>query len=303
MTGEQFEIRRGPARAVITEVGAGLRSFEVAGVPYVESFGADERPPAGAGCVLVPWPNRVAGGVWSWRGVTQRLALTEPRRGHAIHGLTRYLTWRLVDHTESVVILETTVNEQPGWPVALTVRLRYELDSSGLVVAYTLINIGAGTVPFGVGAHPYPRAGEAATDDCELRLAAQTMLDLDEQLIPTGVVRPVPEGLRTGQRLAGVRLDTPFGGVRPDPDGLVRHRLSGGEVTVELWADQVFRWVQVYTPDDFPGRGRAVAIEPMTCPPDALNSGTDLIELAPGQRWSARWGLTPRRRVAHGTFD
>ena len=51
--------------------------------------------------------------------------------------------------------------------------------------------------------------------------------------------------------------------------------------------------MQVFTPETFPGVGRALAIEPMTCPPDALNSGIDLITLAPGQSWSGRWGLTP----------
>jgi aldose 1-epimerase len=73
----------------------------------------------------------------------------------------------------------------------------------------------------------------------------------------------------------------------------VRHRLLGPDGGVELWAEPAFGWVQVFTPDDHPGRGRAVAVEPMTCPPDALNSGTDLITLAPGETWQGSWGLRP----------
>jgi aldose 1-epimerase len=102
---------------------------------------------------------------------------------------------------------------------------------------------------------------------------------------------------RTGRRLAGVWLDTAFGGAAPAPDdpaGLVRHSLTGPDGHgVQLWADPVFKWVQVYTAEDFPERGRAIAIEPMTCPPDALNSGTDLITLQPGEAWTAHWGLKP----------
>ncbi|MEU5235197.1 aldose epimerase, partial [Streptomyces anulatus] len=71
---------------MITTVGAGLRSFEVDGVPYVETFGADEKPPMSAGAVLVPWPNRTAGASWVLNGVAQQLEVTEPARGNAIHG-------------------------------------------------------------------------------------------------------------------------------------------------------------------------------------------------------------------------
>jgi aldose 1-epimerase len=63
---------------------------------------------------------------------------------------------------------------------------------------------------------------------------------------------------------------------------------------VEVWAEPVYRWVQVFTTGDFPGKStRAVAIEPMTCPPDALNSGVDLVWLKPGESWAGRWGITP----------
>lgn len=284
---------------MVTEVGAGLRSLTVDGVPFVEDYPDTVGPPMAAGAVLVPWPNRVAGGRWTHGDTEQWLGWTEPNRGHAIHGLTRYLTWRLLDRTRSCLTLSVIVNEQPGWPVALDTRVTYALDDVGLTVTHTVINIGAGAVPFGVGAHPYPRAGHAVTDDCELRLAARTVLDVDEGLIPTGATRPIPESWRTGRGLAAVSVDTAFGDCEPGPDGLVRHQLTGPGHTVDLWADPAFRWVHVYTPDDYPGRGRAVAVEPMTCPPDALNSGTDLIALAPGGRWSGRWGLSPRR-VAFG---
>lgn len=295
-TGEQFEIVSGAARAVITEVGAGLRAFEVAGRPYVESFDVDQRPPRGAGNVLVPWPNRTAGGRWEWRGQVQQLALSEPAAGNAIHGLLRHTLYRVGERTAAAVELHAVVAPQPGWPVPLDTAVRYAVDGGGLTVTHTVRNVGAQAVPFGVGAHPYLRVGAADTDDCTLTLAATTALPLAGGL-PTGPAEPVTGelDLRAGRRLLGAEFDNAFGGCVPaEGDTLVRHRLEGPGGAVEMWADPDFGWVQVYTPGDHPGRGRAVAVEPMTCPPDALNSGEGLITLEPGQQWSGSWGIRPR---------
>ncbi|MDA3648211.1 aldose 1-epimerase family protein [Saccharopolyspora indica] len=298
-TGRQFEIASGPARAVVTEVGAALRAFEVGGVPHVETYGADQLPPGGAGAVLVPWPNRVADGQWALDGEPQQLPLTEPARHNAIHGLLRHTAWSVVEHAESTVVLQAMVTAQPGWPVPLLTSVGYSVGPDGLTVTHTMENLGSRATPFGIGVHPYPRAGAADTDDCSLRLSAATLLPVDaDRMVP---VRP-PRALqgdeldfRSGRPLAGLLLDTAFGGAAPAPgEELVRHVLTGPDGHgVQLWADPVFKWVQVYTPDDFPGRGRAIAIEPMTCPPNALNTGTDLLTLHPGETWIAHWGLAP----------
>lgn len=301
VTGRQFEISRGAARAVITEVGAALRLFEVDGVPYTETFDPDQEAPAAAGAVLVPWPNRVADGKWELAGQPQQLALTEPARNNAIHGLLRHTAWEVVEHDQDRIVLRSFIPAQPGWPVPLLASVAYAVDESGLSVTHEVTNTGAQATPFGVGVHPYPRAGNAETDECTLQLAASSVLPVDpERLLPTGPARPLAgeeTELRSGRKLAGLRLDTCFGGAEPaadDPQGLVRHHLTGPSGHgVQVWADPVFKWVQVYTAADFPGRGRAVAVEPMTCPPDALNSGTDLLVLQPGETWSGSWGLAP----------
>ncbi|MEJ3657379.1 aldose 1-epimerase family protein [Actinomycetes bacterium KLBMP 9759] len=290
-TGEQFEIVSGDVRAVVTEVGAGLRALEVAGAPYVESFPVDARPPRGAGAVLVPWPNRVAKGRWSWNGREQQLALSEPTAGNAIHGLLRHTLYQAGERSADAVTLHAVVAPQPGWPVPLDTSIRFAVGAGGLTVTHTVRNVGTEPVPFGVGAHPYIRAGGSATDDSVLTLAATTLLPLDGGL-PTGPARPIDADPDLSGELRGTVLDHAFGGCVPtDGDSLVRHRLTGPEGGVELWAEPVFGWVQVFTPDDHPGRGRAVAVEPMTCPPDALNSGIDLLTVAPGETWSGSWGI------------
>lgn len=302
MTGEQYEITFGSSRAVITQLGAGLRAFEVDGVPYVETFAKDAaKPPMAAGSVLVPWPNRVAGARWEFDGKPQDLEVTEPARGNAIHGLVRFQPWRVVIRERTRITLALDVPVQAGWPIALRIGLRYTVGRRGLMVEHDVRNIGDQPVPFGVGCHPYPRAGRTPRDECQLQLAAHTVLPRDETtLIPNGPpadVTGTDVDFRTPVGLAGRDLDTPFGDCRPEEDGLIHHRLTSATGGVEMWADPDFRWVQVFTPNDFPdpagGTKSALAIEPMTCPPDALNSGIDLITVVPGENWSGRWGLRP----------
>jgi len=307
--GQQFEITCGPTRAVVNEVGAGLRVCESASVPLVESYPADQPPPMGAGAILLPWPNRVDAGCWEWNGAPQQLAVTEPERDNAIHGLVRELTWQRIAGDSASVTLEARIEAQAGWPVPLQTTVRYTVDEVGLEVTHTVANAGDQAVPFGLGVHPYVRAGHAALDACVLRLAASTVQPVEpERQLPAGPPAPVDGtdlDFRSGRPMAGVELDLPFGGCIPSPDPTdpaggpgdgherVRHTLTGPGGGIEVWADPVFSWVQVFTSAAFPGRDRVIAVEPTTCPPNALRSGTDLITLEPEATWSASWGLRP----------
>jgi len=293
-TGTQFTITSGPVTAVVTEVGAGLRALTVGERALVETFPEDVRPARGMGAVLLPWPNRTAGGRWTHGGAVQQLALTEPSTGNAIHGLLRHVLYRAGEQAADAITLHAVVPVQPGWPVPLDTSVRYAVDGEGLTVTHTVRNVGSGPVPFGVGAHPYLRAGDADTDACLLTVAASTSIPLDGGL-PAGPVVPVPAALDLrGERLVGeLDLDHAFGGCAPAADDtLVRHRLAApdGGVT-ELWAEPVFAFAQVFTPPTLVGRGRAVAVEPMTCPPDALNSGEGLVTIGPGETWTGSWGI------------
>ena len=300
MTGEQLEITHGPARAVVRTAGAGLRAFEVAGVPYVETYGdkPDDEPPMGAGAVLVPWPNRVAAATWTRDGATHHLEATEAARGNAIHGLVRRAEWTVASRAESAVTLEVTVGDAPGWPFPFRTSISYALGDDGLTITHVVENRGERDMPFGVGTHPYPRPGNVDVDDCVLTLAARTVLPVDlDTMIPNGEpieVAGTDYDFSEGRPLREVELDTAFGGCKPGDDGFVRHSVRHAGGGVEVWADPAFGWVQVFTPGEFPGKGaRAVAIEPMTCPPDALNSGVDLRWLSADESWTGRWGIRP----------
>ncbi|MFE0021349.1 aldose 1-epimerase family protein [Amycolatopsis sp. NPDC059021] len=294
-TGEQFEITRGNARAVVTEIGAGLRAFEVNGVPYVEEFPEGEKPPKGAGQVLLPWPNRTKGGKWTFQGEEQQLEITEEARGNAIHGLTRRKEWELLEHAESSITLAVDVEVQPGWPVPLRATITYEIAPRELVITHEIRNEGEQPIGVGVGTHPYFRIGDVPTDELTLTLSATRVRPyLGDEQMPYGDEQDVEDteyDFRHGRALAGIDLDTAFGGLDFAEDGQYHHVLSHEDKHLVVWAGRDFRWVQVFTPEDLVGRGRAVAIEPMTCPADALNTGTDLIDLEPASSWTGSWGI------------
>lgn len=297
-TGEQFELTRGNARAVVTEIGAGLRMFEISGVPYLETFDPGDEPPQGAGQVLLPWPNRTKGARWVHEGEPQQLEVTEKSRGNAIHGLVRRKEWQLLEHAEYSITMAIDITNEPGWPVPLHTVIVYDLAPRGLTVTHEVRNDDESPIGFGIGTHPYVRIGDTPTDDLMLAVAASRVRPAapDEQL-PYGEEQDVTGteyDLREGRFVGGLDLDTMFGGLRTTDDGCYHHLLSHGDTTLDVWAEHDFRWVQIFTPSDLPGRGRAIAIEPMTCPADALNSGTDLITLGPGESWRASWGIQVR---------
>lgn len=300
-TGIQFELEAdtpsGRATAVITEVAAGLRRFTVNGVDLVEPFAAKSTPPKGAGIVLVPWPNRIRDGKWTHQGKTLQLSLSEPAKGNASHGLLRFFPYRTVLQSQSSVTLEATVFPQTGYPFLLDTRVTYALTEDGLTVTHVLRNDGTTDAPVALGTHPYFRIGDVPSDDLVMQVAADTHIDVDDRSNPVGEspVEGTTFDLREGRQVRELDLDDGFGGV-PVVDGRVEHSLTAPDGRrVILWGDENMRYVQVFTPRDFPGEDgkprTAVAIEPMTAPANAFNSGTGLRWLAPEEEWTVRWGI------------
>lgn len=288
----------GGTRAVVTELGASLRSLRVGGVPLVTEYPDDLALPGAAGIVLVPWPNRVAGATWSLEGRPQRLDVTEPDTGNAIHGLLRNTGYAVAESSTDAVTLTATVFPQHGYPFLLRTSVRYALTGDGLRVTHTVRNAGADPAPVAVGAHPYLTVGDTAVRDLHVRVAATTYQETDERGIPVAdhPVAGTPYDLSAGGPLGELQLDTAFTGFALE-DGAYRHRVLAADGTgVELWADPDFGWAQVFTSRRWPtGDGTALALEPMTAPANALVTGRDLRYLAPGETWTLSWGLRPVR--------
>ncbi len=303
-TGEQYSLRfegdGAVVTGIVTQVAAGIRALEVGGIALVESFPEASTPPGAAGIVLVPWPNRVAGGVWELAGKTQQLDITEPKQGNAIHGLLRSTGYRLIEREPHRVVQGATVFPQHGYPFLLETTFEHRLEADGMTVTHTILNESEQAAPVAVGAHPYLRVGDVPVGELTLTIDARTRFLTDEKQIPVSEeeVAGTDFDLTQGRRVGGLAIDHGFGGVTVGADGCSVQRLEAPDGrAVELWADENFGFVQVFTPTNFAapdGPRQAVAIEPMTAPANALNSGQGLRWLRPGERWELSWGIRYR---------
>ena len=289
-SGEQHEIAAGGYRAVVTECGAGLRTLSYDGHPLVVGFAVDEQCSWGRGQLLLPWPNRVRDGRYTFGGQDLQLPLTEVARGHASHGLTRWESWSIRGRTAASVSLGYRLMSRSGYPWTLDLTATYALSGDGLAVAVTAVNQGSTPAPYAAGAHPYLTAGSGDLDPWQLQLPATTALVTDDRLIPTGAVEVVgtPLDFRAPRPIGDQVVDTAFGGLDRDADGWAEVRLRG-EREVVLRMDRHHRWVQAFTGP--PGRRDGLALEPMTAPPNAFATGADLLVLEPGEPLRVRWAL------------
>ena len=298
LTGEQYALSAGDYRATVTGLGAGLRELAYRGRPLISGYRPDELPPAGAGQLLAPWPNRIDHGRYAFNGTAYQLDLNEPGRGNAIHGLTRWAAWAPVRHDEAGVVLRYAPHGQPGYPFCVRIEASYVLTAdAGLRVSVTAANAGTRPAPYGTGSHPYLTAGAPSVDECELTLPASRWLPADERGIPSGPAGDVAGtslDFRRPRDIGATRLDHAFTDLDRDGDGRAWARLRWSGTGVALWAGAGYRWLQVFTGDplDAPHRRKALAVEPMTCPPNAFVTGDDLIVLQPGESVTHTWGIT-----------
>jgi aldose 1-epimerase len=298
-SGEQHEIRRGSHRAIVTEVGATLRHYSVDEADVIDGFGAEEWSPSGRGQVLAPWPNRLDGGRYQFEGRDGQAALNEPALQNAIHGLVRWLPWKTESKSADEVALSCVLHPQPGYPWQLDLQVGYRLEEHGLTVSMRARNASDVPAPFGIGFHPYLTVG-MPIDHANLQIPATRYLLTDERELPTGS-KPVAGSNRDFTRprtIGSLRLDTGYTDLVRGADGFARAVVATSDDSqrVCLWVDAAFKYLMVYTGDTLKDESRrrcAVAIEPMTCPPNALRSGTDVLRIAPGAVAEGRWGLVP----------
>jgi len=289
-------ISHGSQTAVVVEVGGGLRSYDVDGVHVLDGYPETEMCGGGRGQVLAPWPNRLAGGRYSFGGREHQLALSEPARGNAIHGLCRWLRWEVVVHHVDRCQVRCLLAAQPGYPFTLRVDVDYLLDDAGLSVTTSALNLGGEPAPFGVGFHPYLSLGEDAVDSLRLEIPAAVTLVTDDRAIPTGerlAVDGTESDFRTARQVGATRLDTCFGDLARDPAGHAVIRVAGARRSASLWLDEHHPYLMVFTGDTLEpaARRRGLALEPMTCAPNAFVSGDGIVVLKPGVVRALRWGI------------
>ena len=295
-SGEQIEIVLGDQRAVVVEVGGGLRAYSATGRDVLDGYGADEMCPSGRGQVLIPWPNRLEDGSYEFEGERYQLTPDEPGSRNAIHGLVRWAGWTVAERETHRVVMEHRLHPRPGYPFSLALAIEYRLSEEGLIVQTTATNVGSQACPFGSGAHPYLSAGTPTVDSAVLHVAAGTVLQANERGIPVGEigVEGTDYDFRRPRPIGPTRLDHCFTDLERDDDGIARVTLDPARGGLSLWVDEGYPYLMLFTGDPLPDVARrSLAVEPMTCPPNAFRTGKDLIHLTAGQSVASRWGIHP----------
>lgn len=298
-SGEQYEIVSGEHRATVVEVGGGVRAYQVGDRPVLDPYPPEAMADGAHGAPLIPWPNRLADGRYEFSGTALQVALTEPEKHNAIHGLLRWRSWTPRERSADRVVMGIVLHPMTGYPFTLDVAIEYQVSSAGLTVRTTATNQGDSPLPYGCGQHPYLSPGSGLIDECTVRLDATTRIDTDdERQLPTGrePVGGSPYDLRSGRRLGEQKIDYAYTDLARDGDGRawVRMECPHDGRTVALWVDEAYPYLELYTGDTLrPGRRRTgLGCEPMTCPPNAFASGEDVIRLDPGETATATWGVT-----------
>jgi aldose 1-epimerase len=296
-SGDQHELRHGDHIVTVVEVGGGVRDYRVGDVGVLDGYAVDEMCTGARGQTLVPWPNRIAGGAYTFDGESYQLSLTEPEKHNAIHGLLRWHRWSCDHRTDASVVLSCRLHPQPGYPFTLDVRNEYTLDGGGLTVRTSATNVGDRRCPYALGFHPYLSAGLDRIDPAVVRIPAATYLPTDDRGIPVGrsAVAGTEYDFRAARPVGDTQVDNTYTDLERDADGLAAVSLEAGDGrTVALWLDRSFDYVEIFTGDTLPEphkRRTGLGVEPMTAPPDAFATGTGLLVLEPGDTATTSWGI------------
>jgi aldose 1-epimerase len=243
-------------------------------VPGFENGG--ERPSRSGIPILFPFPNRIRGGRYSWKGKDYELPQND-NKGNAIHGFCFDRPWRVIERGENHVTGQFQLSvDAPDrlafWPADFLIEVDYELFHNRLRANFRIQNPGQTSLPWGLGTHAYfklPLSPDSRVDDCTVEAPVSKYWELVNSL-PTGRILPVDEDrdLRDGAYLNLIKLDDVLTGVDcdgPQFDCIVLDEAAGLQVT--QICPPIFREIVAFTP---PNRN-AVCLEPYTCVTDAIN--------------------------------
>lgn len=302
----EYTLTRGDLRLTVSPYGASLRGLTRVGGgterPIITGYTGAKNKVGGQGDVLIPFPGRVAEGRYTFEGREHQMVKNDKEAPNAIHGFLRSVVWDTLDHSDDVVTFSTSfgTDAHQGYPFALRAQVTYRVTAMGMRCRFDIENVGPGDAPVAAGFHPYFTVGSELIDADTLHIPFQSMLEYNNNLVPTGAVLPV-EGtefdFRHPRPIGGTKFNTCFLNPQRGPDGVLAIRLSdpatGRALTVSL--GEAFDYVVLYSGDPLPEdhRRRALAIEPMTCGSDAFNHPDwGLVTLGPDEAFSGQWEVS-----------
>jgi aldose 1-epimerase len=293
----EYRIAAGEYTATVTARGCALRELQHGERDLIVPFPEGGPIPDYRGIIAAPWPNRIADGRYMFDGTEFEVPVNEPERGCALHGLVFSSDCTLVSHGVDAVTLSCRLNPTAGYPHALVIGIEYRLTEEGLHSRVTAVNVGDTAAPYGVCPHPYLVAGPAPLDEWTLEVPAGAFLEVSkDRLLPQGF-RPVEDhefDFRTGRPIGATEIDHAFTDIAFDEAGRARLTIKDpGGTGVGMEWDRGCPWLQIHTADKQPPLPTrlGLAVEPMTCPPDAFNSGKDLIRLEPLDSCEVSWKI------------
>lgn len=259
-------------------------------------FETGEMRPSSCGVpVLFPFPGRIAGQTFAYRGKQYELDTTDAF-GNAIHGFCHKRAWRVTDATaDSVTAVFRQAEQAPEtvgrWPSEFEVEATYRLSGRSLVFDFRATNTGDEPMPLGLGTHAYLDLGFGEAGDPEA-IAASVAVDAEwlmERMNVTGETTPIAADhpLVVGAPIAGAVYDTPFRMAPGASATLLRDPVSGRAIRQTF--DASMTCCVVYTP----GHREAMCLEPYSCVPnpiaiEAAGIASGLRELAAGEAYATR---------------
>lgn len=246
------------------------------------------------GSNLIPFPNRIADGKYSFQDRNLQLPLNFPQEKNAIHGLLFNTEFKVIDKEDGEIgcklIIEYTAEETEGYPYKYHQKISYSLlENHKFECKIKITNLMDHSIPVGHGWHPYFRLGESLVDNLLLKFPAEEVLDVNSRNIPTGKSKSYKE-FNEFKPIQKTVLDNCFSLPTKDEQALISIMDHDGKMGYTIWQETgkyKYNFLQVYTP----AHRKSIAIEPMTCAPDAFNNKNGLIILAPLESFSARWGV------------
>lgn len=248
----------------------------------------------GKGAILFPFPNRLRDGRYTWHSREYAFPINNAPTNNAIHGFVRHESFaveriELTARRASITSRFVADGKNAAYPFPFTLDVTFSITAkSEFIATFSVTNQHDASIPVGLGWHPYFRLTPRAADH-HLQLPPCERIEIDERMIPTGRRSPYAD-FREERSLGETQLDTCFAVLPGESAVHAVLRAPGHSLTIEAPRER-FPFFQVFTP---PAR-TSIAIEPMTCNVDAFHNREGLVELAPGQQWTAEF------RIVHTT--
>ncbi len=232
-------------------------------------------------CKLSPFACRIPGGKYIHNEQVYTLQHIAAD-GSSIHGLLYNKPFKVMDEfynnsQASVHLKYSYKRDDAGYPFEYRCEVRYTLMPGSLLEIQTIIiNLDNDAIPLADGWHPYFKLG-GVTDEWLLRFNASSMLEFNENLVPTGKLLPY-NSFKEEQSLLGVALDNSFLLNNAADYAACTLYNPSNKLSVSFFPDKTYPYLQIYTP---PAR-KSIAIENLSGAPDCFNNKMGLIQLPPG---------------------